>query len=166
MGTAAWRVRCAPERAVELVDAALRAAGWREVERDGGEPLGDARDGEGRDSGGRDGGGSRGLVGISRVFERGRLGRSVLLGGLAGGGQHLEMRVDVRLSDDGASGAAPTAAGAAPARSEVRCSWSDASPRALGGILGERRARRTMDSTTRSLRVALGDAGVLIASAH
>lgn len=155
MGTAAWRVRCAPERTVELVEAALRAAGWREVERDDGEPKGDTRDG-----------GSRGLVGISRVFERGRLGRSVLLGGLAGGGQHLEMRVDVRPSDDGASGAAPTAAGAAPARSEVRCSWSDASPRALGGILGERRARRTMDSTTRSLRVALGDACVLIASAH
>ncbi|MFE5777123.1 hypothetical protein [Brachybacterium sp. NPDC056505] len=155
MGTAAWSVRCAPERAVELVDAALRAAGWREVERDGGEPLGDAR-----------GGGSRGPVGISRVFERGRLGRSVLMGGLAGGGQHLEMRIDVRPSDDGASGAAPTAAGAAPARSEVHCSWSDASPRALGGILGERRARRTMDSTTRSLRVALEDAGVLIASAH
>ncbi|UQN29541.1 hypothetical protein [Brachybacterium kimchii] len=155
MGTAAWRVRCAPERAVELVDAPLRAAGWREVERDGEEPKGDTR-----------GGGSRGPVGVSQVFERGRLGRSVLMGGLAGGGQHLEMRVDVRPSDDGASGAAPTAAGAAPARSEVRCSWSDASPRALGGILGERRARRTMDSTTRSLRVALEDAGVLIASAH
>ena len=35
------------------------------------------------------------------------------------------------------------------------CSWSDASPRALGGILGERRARRTMDATTRGLRTAL-----------
>lgn len=161
MGTAAWHVRGAPEGAFELVAAALRAAGWREVERDGGEPKGDARGG-----GGRDGGGSRGPVGISRVFERGRLGRSVLMGGLAGGGQHLEMRIDVRPSDDGASGAAPTGAGAAPASCEVRCSWSDASPRALGGILGERRARRTMASTARSLRVALEDAGVLIASAH
>jgi hypothetical protein len=140
MGSVAWQVRCTPDRAMELIAEHLHAAGWREVEQ--------------RADGHSDH--RRGTSDLSRWFERGRLGRSVLLGGLAGGGQHLQMRVDGR-----SSAAAPSRSASSWATGEVVCSWSDASPRALGGILGERRARRTMGSTTRGLRAALAAAGVL-----
>lgn len=151
MGSIAWQVRCAPERALALIAEHLHASGWRGIEQradDRGDSLRTDGRGEGR----------RRSADLSRWFERGRLGRSVLLGGLAGGGQHLQMRVEAR-----SSASAPSHSGTSGAIGEVVCSWSDASPRALGGIVGERRARRTMDATTRGLRTALDAAGVLSA---
>lgn len=111
---------CPPPRARDLALAQLRRDGWRASAEQGSHV-------------------DRSTSAIR--LERGSIGRSVLLGGLAGRRQHLVLRVEVR----------PQAHG-----SLVVCSWSETSPRALGGILGQRRAEREMRRTIEDLSRALG----------
>jgi hypothetical protein len=129
---------CAPARAREKALAQLRREGWRVRE----DPADSARSADSADGPN----GTRGPDAADQPvppahLERGSLGRSVLLGGLARRGQHLALRVDVLPR---------------PTGSVVVCSWSDVSPRALGGILGKRRAEREMRRTTEALSRALG----------
>lgn len=80
------------------------------------------------------------------VLERGRAGRTILLGGLAGSSQYLRLTVALHERGEGC---------------EVRLSWSERAGRELGGRLGHRRARRTLSGSCAALEEALRAQGVL-----
>ena len=82
----------------------------------------------------------------SLVFSRGKRGRTILIGGLSGRSLHLTARLLIAPSPEG---------------SEVRYVGDARSGRMLGGLLGERRARRTHRRAVRALEERFQRSGVL-----
>lgn len=80
-------------------------------------------------------------------FERGSLGRTVLLGVLAGKNFHLSLRITLEGSPEG---------------TRIRYRPGPSEGGVLGGILGARLAQRQHESTLAALRTEFAGAGLLV----